>query len=120
MDESLTDRRADARFPPSAREPTRATLRPGCSVMLVNLSAGGALLQAARPFRPGARVHLQLVTTQNTTVLAANVLRCVVWSLDQVASATYRGAVKFEQRCESVLETEASTAAERGRRRERT
>ena len=120
MDESLTDRRADARFPPSAREPTRATLRPGCSVMLVNLSAGGALLEAARPFRPGARVHLQLITTRETTMLAAQVLRCVVWSLDQVVGATYRGAIKFEQRCESVLEMDVSTPAERGRRHART
>ena len=120
MDEPLTDRRSDARFPPAEGDGTRATLRPGCSVTLVNLSAGGALLQAARPLRPGARVQLQLVTTRRTTVLPAHVLRCVVWALDRVDGATYRGAVQFEQRCDSIYETEASAAGARGLRRGRT
>ena len=59
VDQPLTDRRIDARFPPPARAATRATLRPGCPVVLVDFSAGGALVEASRPLRPGARVHLQ-------------------------------------------------------------
>jgi hypothetical protein len=116
VDQSLIDRRVDARFPPPPDHAARATLRPGCLVVLVNVSAGGALLQGVRPFRPGARVHLQLVTTVRTLVLAAHVLRSTVWALDDIEGATYRGALRFEQRCESFWEAVAA-GAERGARR---
>lgn len=116
MDQSLIDRRVDARFPLSAACAARATLRPGCAVALVNLSAAGALLQGCRPFRPGARVHLQLVTSARTFVLAAHVLRCAVWALDEIEGATYRGALRFEQRCESFWEAEAPGTERSGRR----
>lgn len=106
MDQPVGDRRADARFPPLRSEVTRATLRPGCAVLLVDLSAGGALVQALRPLRPGARVLLQLVTRERTFSLAAHVLRCAVWSLDTHDGATYRGALKFEDRCEWFWEPE--------------
>ena len=105
MDQPLTDRRLDARFPPPRRGATRATLRPGCPVRLVDLSAGGALVEAARPLRPGAHVHLQLVTGARTFALAARVLRCAVWSLDPYDGVTYRGALMFEERCEQFWDT---------------
>jgi hypothetical protein len=101
MDQSLIERRLDARIPTSVVNPVRATLRPGCEVILVNLSRMGALLQGGRPFRPGARVHLQVVTASRTVVLAGHVLRCAVWALDEFNGATYRGALRFEQRCET-------------------
>ena len=103
MDQPLTDRRIDARFPPR-RGATRATLRPGCIVLLVDLSAGGALVEASRPLRPGARVHLQLATGARTFALAARVLRCAVWSLEPYNGVTYRGALEFEERCEVFWE----------------
>lgn len=117
MVKPLNDRRADARFPAPSTEGTRATLRPGCNVTLVNLSAGGALLEGSRPFRPGARVHLQLVTPRRTAVLPAQVLRCAIWALDVLEGATYRGAVKFEDRCESIWDSAVSAggAARRAR-----
>jgi hypothetical protein len=105
VDQPLTDRRIDARFPPGPGA-TRATLRPGCPVVLVDVSAGGALVEASRPLRPGARVHLQLVTGARNYALAAHVLRCAVWSLDPYDGVTYRGALMFEDRCELVWEAE--------------
>jgi len=107
VDQPLTERRVDARFPPARRGEPRATLRPGCPVRLVDLSAGGALLEASRPLRPGARVHLQIVTAARTFALAARVLRCAVWSLDPYEGVTYRGALAFEERCELFWEAEA-------------
>ena len=97
MDPEVADRRFDARFAPPAQADTRATLRPGCAVTLVDVSAGGALVQAPRPLRPGARVHLQVSTAWSRFAIAAQVLRCAVWSLDPLDGATYRGALKFEQ-----------------------
>ncbi len=96
----MIDRRADVRVPPHRPEATRATLRPGCEVRLVDVSASGALVQAARPLRPGARVLLQLAIDDRNVSLSAHVLRCAVWALDALAGATYRGALKFEHRCE--------------------
>jgi hypothetical protein len=107
MDQSLKDRRSDARFTLSPATITRATLRPGCAVHVVDLSAGGALVQAAQPLRPGARVHFQLVTTVQAFALVARILRCAVWTLDSEAGAVYRGALQFEDRFECVWEPEA-------------
>ena len=100
MDQPLTERRIDARFAVPHGSITRATLRPGCAVHVVDLSAHGALVQAGRPLRPGARVHFQLVTTERTFALVARVLRCAVWTLDAEQGATYRGALQFDERCE--------------------
>ena len=100
MDQPLTDRRIDARFILPHASITRATLRPGCAVHVVDLSARGALLQAGQPLRPGARVYFQLVTTERAFALVARVLRCAVWTLDAEQGATYRGALQFDERCE--------------------
>jgi hypothetical protein len=100
MDQPLTERRIDARFALPHSSITRATLRPGCAVHVVDLSARGALVQAAQPLRPGARVHFQLVTTQGAFALVGRVLRCAVWTLDAERGATYRGALHFDERCE--------------------
>ena len=104
MDQPLTDRRIDARFALPRTTITRATLRPGCAVRVVNLSSGGALVQADQPIRPGARVHIQIVTTLRAFALVARVLRCAVWTLDPHDGATYRGALQFEDRCEAFWE----------------
>ena len=100
MDRPLTDRRLDARFTDSHIITARATLRPGHLIVLVDVSAGGALVQAARPLRPGARVHVQLATPWRTWALAAHVLRCAVWALHPDRGVTYQAALKFDQRCE--------------------
>jgi hypothetical protein len=39
-----------------------------------------------------------------TFVLVARVLRCAVSSLDPHHGVTYRGALKFEERCEQFWE----------------
>ena len=96
MDHEVKDRRAEGRFVPPAAAAVRATLRPGCVVVLVNVSAMGALIRAPRPLRPGARVHLQVHTTSRRLALAGCVMRCVVWSLDAADGVTYHGALRFD------------------------
>jgi hypothetical protein len=116
VDQPLIDRRVDARFPPPPEYAARATLRPGRLVVLVNFSAGGTLLQGAHPFRPGARVHLQVVTMTRTLVLAAHVLRSTVWAWTMWKARRIGGALRFDQRCESFWEAVAA-GTERGARR---
>jgi hypothetical protein len=104
------ERRGDARFPAGDVE-ARATLRPGCVVAVVDWSAGGALVEGARPLRPGARVHLQVVVQRRTLALAAHVLRCAVWSLSPHGGIRYRGALQFEERCDAFWDVAARTGA---------
>jgi hypothetical protein len=104
MAQPLTDRRADARFGQPVIAGTQAILRPGYAVSLVDLSSGGALIQGPRPLRPGARVHLQLLTGTRRLGIAAHVLRCSVASLDSRQGVQYRGALKFDHRCDALWE----------------
>jgi hypothetical protein len=101
----IRDRRSDARYGWSSEDISHATLRPGCVVHVVDLSAGGALVQANRPLRPGARLYFHLVLRERSYGLVAHVLRCAVWSLDPREGVTYRGALQFEDRCELFWET---------------
>jgi hypothetical protein len=104
MAQPLTDRRADTRFGQPVIAGTHAILRPGYSVSLVDLSTSGALIQGPRPLRPGARIHLQLVIGARRLGIAAHVLRCAVASLDSSQGVQYRGALKFDHRCDALWE----------------
>ena len=61
MDQPVVDRRLDPRYGQPAIAGTQAILRPGYSVSLIDLSAGGALIEGPRPLRPGSRVHDEIV-----------------------------------------------------------
>ena len=100
MDSEVTDRRFDARFDPPAVADLQATVRPGCAVILVDVSAGGALVQGPRPIRPGAKVHLQVAAGSQRLAIPAQVVRCAVWALHPLSGVTYRGALKFDERVE--------------------
>jgi hypothetical protein len=104
MAQPLIDRRADTRFGQPAIAGTHAILRPGYAVSLVDLSSGGALIQGPRPLRPGARVHLQLQTGTLRLGISAHVLRCSVASLDSRQGVQYRGALRFDHRCDALWE----------------
>lgn len=104
MDRPVVDRRREARFGHPEIAGAQAILRPGYAVSLVDLSVGGALIQGPRPLRPGARVHLQLMTGTRRLALSGRVLRCSVAALDWRDGVLYRGAVQFDHRCEPFWE----------------
>jgi PilZ domain len=104
MDRPLVDRRLDERFGQPAIAGTQAILRPGYAVALIDLSAGGAMIEGPRPLRPGTRVHVQLVNGARRFALTAHVLRCSVAALDADAGVRYRGALRFDERCEGIWE----------------
>ena len=106
MARPLVDRRLDARFTQPAIAGTQAILRPGYAVSLIDLSSGGALIQGPRPLRPGARVYLQLVNGTRRLGIGAQVLRCSVASLNSGEGVQYRGALKFDHRCDVLWEAE--------------
>lgn len=109
MDDALSERRREGRLPREALEIERATLRPGCLVAVIDLSANGAQVQSERPLRPGSRVHVRVAARSWTLAVAAHVVRCSVWLL-QADSVIYRGALRFEEACGGVWGEEAQVA----------
>lgn len=69
-------------------------LRPGTTVIVVNLSPRGALLESAVPCRPGSRTELHLESPDGRRRTAAGaVLRCWV---NSIAPLRFRSALYFE------------------------
>ena len=103
MDLAVEERRTSPRLPASAFEIERATLRPGCLVAVLDLSANGAQVQSERPLRPGSRIHVRIAARGGALAVAADVVRCSVWIL-QADVVIYRGALKFEEACTAFWE----------------
>jgi hypothetical protein len=82
-----------------------ARVRPGDRVAVVDVSAGGALIEASRPLRPGADVELQFERPDGRLRMAATVVRCGISALDPHRGPTYRAAVSFNQAFEWAGET---------------
>ena len=59
-----------------------ARVRPGYRVQVVDVSTGGALLETARPLRPGAGVEVQFERSNARLRILAIVMRCAVTALD--------------------------------------
>ena len=81
-----------------------ARVRPGHRVHVVDVSASGALVEAARPFRPGADVDMQFERADQRLRIAATVVRCGVTAIDPERGPTYRAAVSFTGTFEWVRE----------------
>jgi hypothetical protein len=105
----LKERRVDARFRQPVLAHARAVLRPGHAIALIDLSAGGALIQGNRALRPGSRVQIHLTIGGRSMWIPAQVLRCAVASLDAEFGVQYHGAVKFTDRCTSLWESSTRT-----------
>ena len=98
-----------------------ARVRPGDRVAVVNVSADGALLEAARPLRPGADIEVQFERPEGRTRIGARVVRCGVTALDPDRGPTYRAAVTFNESFDWVREegphAEYGLPAQHARRR---
>lgn len=81
-----------------------ARVRPGHRVHVVDVSESGALLEAARPLRPGADVELQFERADRRIRLSATVVRCGVTAIHPDRGPTYRAAVAFSETFEWVRE----------------
>lgn len=89
------ERRAYARQRDAELQWVRAArLSLGQGVSLVDLSAGGALLDSPIPLRPNSVLGLEIVGAGVFTVVQFRVLRCEVGGL-QAERTTYRAACEF-------------------------
>lgn len=89
------ERRRDHRLVPG---PTSwrpdAVLRPGQTVVLLNISRCGALVESGARLRPGARTELQLASVTGRRTIRGRLQRCRVAHLDPVR---YQGVVVFDE-----------------------
>jgi hypothetical protein len=104
VDHPVTNRRGDSRLSGLSLPVAHATLRPGTAVHIIDLSEAGAQIQTDRPLRPGSRVCFRLDTAGGTIGLAAQVLRCSVWTIHPYGGISYRAALRFDARCPSFWE----------------
>jgi hypothetical protein len=73
-------------------------LKFGPSVRLIDLSAGGALIESKAPLRPGSTTALTITGRGLVETASLRVLRCEVSKID--GGLVYRGACVFDRRLE--------------------
>ena len=73
-----------------------ARVRPGYRAIVVDVSAGGVLIETEHRLLPGALVELHVETTTRRTTIRGRVLRCAVIGL-RPSSVWYRGAIGFDR-----------------------
>ena len=88
-----------------------ARLRPGRDVRLLDLSSGGALVEASVRLLPGASVVLHLIAAGGPVSVCGKVLRCRVSALDRSSGVRYHAALGFDR---SLAIPETAIAPDRG------
>jgi len=83
-------------------------VRPGRRALLINIGAGGALIETGHRLLPGASVDLVLERSHYRATVRGRVLRCAVVRL-QSASICYRGAIGFDRSLPWFVEHEDIT-----------
>ena len=90
------DRRNFRRTGPGEYGIISARVRPGHAVVVIDVSAGGVLIEISRGLLPGAAADLQFDTAHQRTSLRGRVLRCAVNRLHR-SGVTYRAAIAFDR-----------------------
>jgi PilZ domain len=93
---SVTPERRRTRRHRAGEHGATARIRPGHQVQLIDLSSGGALVEADRRMLPGSAVELQLQAKDRQATVRGSVLRCCVVRV-RPASISYRGAIAFHR-----------------------
>jgi len=78
-------------------------IKPGRVVVLVDVSAGGTLVEGQQQLRPGAAVDVQMCDVMKEVVVRGRVLRSAVFRL-QATDIWYRTAIQFDRRHPWFLE----------------
>ncbi len=72
-----------------------ARVRPGYQVAVIDVSAGGALIESVHRLLPGSSVELHLQTRTRHASVRGSVLRCSVIRV-RSTGVCYRGAIAFD------------------------
>jgi len=90
-----TDRRREPRRRGGgSRWHDRAVLRPGQSIILVNINSRAALVESDARLRPGAQTEMQLAGNGARASVRGRLDRCHVSALEPIR---YRGVLFFDE-----------------------
>lgn len=89
-------RHAPRRRPHASDLLARLRLRTGRDVAVVNLAAGGALVEADSRLLPGTHIDVHVASPAGRAIVRSRVVRAYVWrvSSDRIV---YRGGLAFER-----------------------
>jgi hypothetical protein len=73
-----------------------ARVRPGRDASLLDVSAGGALVETTYRLLPGSPIELHVATGEHRTSMRGGVLRSAVVSV-RAAGMCYRSAIRFDR-----------------------
>jgi PilZ domain len=73
-----------------------ASVRPGHRARLIDVAAGGALIETSHRLLPGTSVELQVETGTDRAHIRGQVLRCAVVRV-RPTWVCYRGAIAFDR-----------------------
>jgi hypothetical protein len=91
------ERRRACRREPAGDEPlSRARLRTGRDLSVVNVSNTGVLVEGAARLLPGTHVDVHVVTRDGRVLVRSRVTRAYVWAVSADA-VSYRGALAFDR-----------------------
>jgi len=79
------------------RDLARGRIRPGRVAHVLDVSAGGALIETDWQLMPGTRIDLQLGSPVTLYSVVGLILRCQV-ALVHRERIRYRGALRFDER----------------------
>jgi hypothetical protein len=97
MTGAIADRRRSTRHRSTEEHGIISTrVRPGYRAMLINISAGGALLDTTHRLLPGTTVELHVERSTYRASVRGRVLRCGVVRV-RPSSVCYRGAICFDR-----------------------
>jgi hypothetical protein len=87
-------RRVSRRVPTSTESLSRARLRAGREVAVINLSSLGLLVEGTTRLLPGTHVDVHVIAAQGRSLVRARVVRCAVIGLGADV-IQYRSALAF-------------------------
>jgi len=99
QDRRLTRRHLDT----DAHGIVSTRVRPGHRAKLIDVSAGGALIETTHRLLPGTTVELHVETRSHRTNVRGRVLRCAI-VLVRPSWVCYRGAIGFDRQLPWLLD----------------
>jgi hypothetical protein len=111
----LRERRAHPRHRDRGRHGVSSLrVKPGHGASLVNISAGGLLLESDRRLCPGSTIDVQLGARDGVVALRGFVMRCAVVHLSS-GGIRYEGAIQFDRALGGMEDAPALAPAADGR-----
>jgi len=95
MTNTRSERRRNRRHARPEQWIVSARIRPGHDVSVVDVSAGGALVESERRLLPGSTVELHLRCARRSEIVRGHIVRCAVARL-RANAICFRGAIAFD------------------------